>query len=195
MLDSNTDASKSKIDSSQINKLFSEPFDSHIRKILADRSSQPLLKLDKSQGISVKESIELFVYATDVLREQYIIKHDKVKQEIEKRVRILQLLKQQQEQEIGQLENDKVQIRNDAERLAELYEEINDRQQVLFKRCQEIIRLINVKIPRGATAEKNYAIQLERLELATKSLANSLLLAKKKVEQQKEQVCVYYNVV
>lgn len=190
LLDTNVDPQQSNTDS-PLNKLFAEPFDAYIRKILADRSSQPLLKLDKSQGISAKESIELFVYATDMLREQYILKHEKVKQEIEKRVKILQLLKRQQEQEIAQMETDKIQIKNDAERLAEFYEEINDRQQVLFKRCQEIIRLINLRMPRGAIAEKNYAIQLERLESVVKNLSNNLELAKNKMYQQEEQVRRY----
>lgn len=188
LLDTNVDPLQPNVDSQQLKKWFSEPFDVYIRNILANRSSQPLLKLDKSQCISPKESIELFVYATDVLREQYILKHEKVKQEIEKRVKILQLLKRQQELEIAQMEVDKTQIKNDAERLAELYEEINDRQQVLFKRCQEVIRLINLRMPRGETAEKNYAIQLERLESVTKNLSNNLELAKNKMYKQEEQV-------
>lgn len=168
-------------------EFFSEPFNAQIRKILTSTSSQPILKLDNAKDISPKESLELLIYATQMLREQYILKHEKVKQEIEKRVRILRLLKDQQVQEIAQLQMDKKQIKNDAERLAELYEEANDRQQMLFKRTQEIIRLINLKMPRGSVAEKNFATQLERVDAVTKDLANGLALAKKKLEKQELQ--------
>lgn len=169
-------------------KFFAEPFDAHIRKMLASSASQPILKLDNAQDISPKESLELLIYATQMLREQYILKHEKVKQEIEKRVRILRLLKDQQEQEIAQLQADKIQIKNDAERLAELYEEANDRQQMLFKRTQEIIRLINLKMPRGSVAEKNFATQLDRIDAVAKDLANGLALAKRKLEKQELQI-------
>lgn len=175
--------SKTGTDSSHMKKLFSEPFDTHIHKMLAT-GSQPILKLDNAEDISPRASLELLIYATQTLREQYINKHDKVRQEIEKRVKILRLLKNQQEQEVNQMEVDKEQIKNDAERLAERYEEAYDRQQLLVRRTQEIIRLINLKVPGAAVAEKNFAMQLERLDAKVKDLANGLILSKKKLEKQ-----------
>lgn len=156
--------------------------------MLTTGSSQPILKLDNAQDISPKESLELLIFATQMLREQYILKHDKVKQEIEKRVRILKLMKEQQEQEISHLEVEKAKIKNDAERLAEQYEEANDRQQMLFKRTQEIIRLVNLKMPRGSIVEKNFAAQLEKVDAVTKDLANGLVMAKKKLDKQEMQI-------
>lgn len=185
---SSSDSTKPQNTASHLKKLFSEPFDSHIRKMLTTGASQPILKLDNAQDISPRESLELLIYATQMLREQYILKHDKVKQEIEKRVRILKLMKEQQEQEISQLEVEKAKIKNDAERLAEQYEEANDRQQMLFKRTQEIIRLVNLKMPRGSIVEKNFATQLEKVDTVTKDLANGLAMAKKKLEKQEMQI-------
>lgn len=173
--------------SSQIKNLFAEPFDEHIRKMLAT-GSQPILKLNDANDISPKATLELLIYATQTLREQYIAKHEKVRQEIEKRVRILRLLKDQQVQEIAQLEADKTGIRTCAENLAERYEEANDRQQMLMRRTQDIIRLVNMKVPGGATIDKTFALQLERLDAKVKDLANGLILARKKVDQQKVQI-------
>lgn len=169
-------------------KLFLASFETHIQKILSDGVSQPILKLNNTKDVSSKETLELVIYAFQVLRDQYIARHDKVKQEIEKRVKILQLLKEQQNQEIAQLLIDKHQIRNNAERLAEMYEEINDKQQNLFKQMHEIIRLVNLKLPRASLIEKNFGAQINKINTVTKELAHNITLTKKKMEKQQLQV-------
>lgn len=171
-----------------LKKIFSESFETQIKNILASGASQPILKSHDAKDVSPKEILELLIYATKTLHEQYITKHDKVKQEIEKRVKLLQSLKQQQQIELAQLEQDKNQIRNDAERLAEMYEEINDKQQELFKRTQDIIRLATLKFPHGDVAEKNFGAQIDKINEAVKNLANNITMAKKKMENQKMQI-------
>lgn len=174
--------------SSTLKNIFSQSFETHIKNILASGASQPILKSHDAKDVAPKEILELLIYATKTLHEQYIMKHDKVKQEIEKRVKILQSIKQQQQMELAQLEQDKNRIRNDAERLAEMYEEINDKQQDLFKRTQDIIRLANLKVPHGVASEKNFATQIEKTNEAVKNLANNIAMAKKKMEKQKLQI-------
>lgn len=51
----------------------------------------------------------------------------------------MQLLKDQQKRQIEQLQLDMERIRDNAEMLAEKYEDIGERQQVLFKRFPYII--------------------------------------------------------
>lgn len=173
-------------------KLFSDSFDMHIKAILSSGMSQPILKLNQSKDVTPKESLELLIYAFQVLRDQHITKHDKVRQEIEKRVKILQLLKSQQQQEIVQLQADQNQIRANAEHLAEMYEEKNDKQQELIKRLHDLMRLLNSKLPRTATLEKNFNAQIGKISKATKELTQNIAFAKKKMEKQQLQVCIFY---
>lgn len=144
--------------------------------------------MNQTENVSPKESLELLIYAFQVLRDQHITKHDKVRQEIEKRVKILQLLKTQQQQEVEQLQIDQTQIRANAERLAETYEETNDKQQELIKRIHDLISVLNSKLPRTAMLEQNFASHVERIGKVTKELAQNIASAKKKIEKQQMQI-------
>lgn len=175
-------------------KLFSDSFQTHIEAILSSGNSQPILKLNHSKEVTPKESLELLIFAFQLLRDQHITKHNKVRQEIEKRVKILHLLKMQQQQEMVQLQFDQNQIRANAERLAEMYEEMNDKQQELIKRLHELIRLLNLKLPRTATLEKNFSAQIEKIGKAAKELATNIAMAKKKMEKQQLQVRKFSNI-
>lgn len=187
-----TDASKT--DSTNISaKLFSDSFETHIKSIFSSGSSQPILKLSQPEDVTSKESLELLIYAFQVLRDQHITKHDKVRQEIEKRVKILQLLKAQQQQEIVQLQIDQNQIRANAERLAEMYEETNDKQQELIKRLHDLIRILNLKLPRAPMLEKNFSAQIEKIAKVTKEMARNIALAKQKMDKQQLQVFSIYD--
>lgn len=115
-------------------KIFKDSFENHIRTILKSDVSQPILKLDKSVEPKPQEALEVLMQAMQVLREQNFTKHDKARQEIQKRVKVLQLLKEQQLREIQQLQSEKDKIRDKAEKLAELYEDICEKQQTLYKR-------------------------------------------------------------
>lgn len=117
------------------------------------------------------------------MRDQYINKHDKVRQKLENRVKILRILEEKQRQEIAELIAEKQKIRENAERLAEMYEESNDRQQNLLKKLHELLRLVNARVPGSTIADRNFAEQIEKLSAATKDLANNILLAKKKSEK------------
>lgn len=168
--------------------IFSESFESDIKKILSTGVSQPILKLGQSKDITPKECLELLLHATQMLREQHISKHDRVRQELEKRAKILQYIKRQQEEELGQLEGEKTKIRKDAERLAEMYEEINDRQQSLMKRLQDIVRLVNFRLPRDSANEQNFAQQVEKIASMSKDLSHNIAMVKKKMEKQEAQI-------
>lgn len=169
----------------------SQSFELHIKNILATDVSNPILKLDKSVEPSPKETLELLTHATQVLREQYFQKHDKAKQEIEKRVKVLQLLKEQQQKEIKQLLADKEVIRRNAERLAERYDDICDKQQLLFKRAQEVIRLATIQNPPSNMGEMEFQQQIEKINAITKVLANNVELARRKIKYQDNQINQY----
>lgn len=114
--------------------MFQESFELHIKNILKTGLSQPILKLDKSSEPTPQESMELLMHATQTLRDQYFNKHDKARQEIQKRIKVLSLLKEQQFKEIDDLQREKENIRDNAERLAETYEDVCEKQQALLRR-------------------------------------------------------------
>lgn len=133
---------------------------------------------------SPKESIELILNAFQRLRDQYISNHDKVRQKIENRVKILRVLDGQQRQEVAELLQEKDKLRENAERLADKYEEINDRQQILLKSLHEILRLVNLRMPTAMVAERNFSEQINKIHATTKELVNNVAAAKKKMEKQ-----------
>lgn len=168
-------------------KLFSSgSFVESVRQILSSGTTQPILKLNAGKDTTPKESIELLLDAFQRLRDQYITKHDNVRQKIENRVKILRVLDEQQRQEVAELMQEKSKLRENAERLAEKYEEINDRQQALLKSLHEILRLVNLRMPAASVAERNFSEQINKIHAATKDLVNNFAAAKNKMEKQQQ---------
>lgn len=99
-------------------------------------------------------------------------------------MKILQVLDKQQRQEVAELLLEKEKLRENAERLADKYEEINDRQQILLKHLHEILRLVNLRMPTALVAERNFGEQITKIHAATKELANNVAAGKKKMEKQ-----------
>lgn len=173
-------------ESSISSKILTGSFVESIREILASGTAQPILKLNTGKDATPKESIELMLDAFQRLRDQYISKHDMVRQKLEKHVKILRLIDEQQRQEVAELVQEKEKLRENAEYLAEKYEEINDRQQVILKNLHEILRLVNLRMPTALVAERNFSEQINKIHTATKELANNVAAAKKKMEKQQQ---------
>lgn len=167
-------------------KIFTGSFAESIRQVLASGITQPILKLNTGKDATPKESIELMLDAFQRLRDQYITKHDKVRQMLEKRVGILRIIDEQQRQEVAELMEEKSKLRENAERLADKYEEINDRQQVLLKNLHEILRLVNLRRPAALAAERNFSEQINKIHAVTKELANNISAARNKMEKQQK---------
>lgn len=176
------------ISESKAKQLQHSEFEAHIRNILSAKIMQPILKLNNSSEPSPKESIELLMHAVQVLREQYYPKLNNAKAEISKRVKHLQVLKEQQKNEIAQLQREKDKVRDNAERLAEMYEDVSDKQQILFKRAQEVVRLATLKTSDSAAREKDFQRQIEKIHVLTKTLSSNIAIAKKKMEKQNIQM-------
>lgn len=85
-IDTNTNQRDKFLQESPLKKILKESFEVHIRNILKSGPSQPILKLDKQREPTPIESLEVLTQTTQMLREQYFTKHDKVKQELQKRV-------------------------------------------------------------------------------------------------------------
>ncbi|KAL1395869.1 hypothetical protein pipiens_010921 [Culex pipiens pipiens] len=173
---------------STLKKMMKDSFQDRIQTILKSGTTQPILKLDQTAEPTPQESFELLTQATKMLREHYFVKHEKARQEIERRVHVLKLLKQQQLSEIDQLQQEKQQIRDTAERLAENYEDICDKQSALFKRAQEVVRLATLRLPKGSFSENKFADMIEKIGSATRQLERNVDQAKQKITAQQVQV-------
>uniref|UniRef100_A0A8D8L7M5 Nuclear pore complex protein Nup88 n=2 Tax=Culex pipiens TaxID=7175 RepID=A0A8D8L7M5_CULPI len=173
---------------STLKKMMKDSFQDRIQTILKSGTTQPILKLDQTAEPTPQESFELLTQATKMLREHYFVKHEKARQEIERRVHVLKLLKQQQLSEIDQLQQEKQQIRDTAERLAENYEDICDKQSALFKRAQEVVRLATLRLPKGSFSENKFADMIEKIGNATRQLERNVDQAKQKITAQQVQV-------
>lgn len=167
-------------------KIFSGSFAESIRQLLASGTTQPILKLNTGKDATPKESIELMLDAFQRLRDQYITKHDNVRKKIEKRVEILRILDEQQRQEVTELLEEKGKLRENAERLADKYDEITDRQHILLKSLHEILRIVNLRMPGALVMERNFSEQINKIHATTKELANNFGAAKKKMDKQQQ---------
>lgn len=163
------------------------PFDQHIKALLSSGVTQPILKLDKSKLPSSHQAFELLMSATQVMRDNQFKRHDQVRQEITKRMKILEFMKNQQKDEIAQLLEDKEMIQEKAYKLADMHEDIMERQQNLQKRVQDILRLSSLRLPSGNSSEKEFAEHIKKIKSKTDKLLQDVKQIKAKHEIQKKQ--------
>ncbi|XP_018300154.1 nuclear pore complex protein Nup88 isoform X1 [Mycetomoellerius zeteki] len=164
-------------------KVNKEPFDVYIKKLLRRDVSQPITKIG-SRSMSLSESLELLYHATNIFRTQHFVRHDKVREEISKKVRALKALKSHLLKELDTLMETKKELRQTAERLAERYEDINDKQKELARRAEEVLRLVNYKEPLMTSIERAEAEELKKMDMKIHDMQIRLEQLKKKSAQQ-----------
>ncbi|XP_069683865.1 nuclear pore complex protein Nup88 isoform X2 [Periplaneta americana] len=173
---------------SPLKVLLKEPFDVHIKKFLKHNISQPILKLGPNADPSPQECLELVSRTTQLFREEYFQRHDRVREEIERRVRTLQTLKQHQLQELEHMEQEKAKLKQTAERLAEKYEDTKDKQEELTKRAENILRLVSQRQPVLSSAEKKLMRDMKDFKEKFKDFQKALEQVKAKQNYHKVQM-------
>lgn len=153
-------------------------FDTQIRTLLKMGISQPILKFDPTIEPTPKESYELLRHAAQTLKDQYFKKHDDVSKEIIKRVKIIIATKEFHKQQLDQLQREQEIIQNNAEQLAERYEDCCEKQQKLSKNCMDLVRIATSSLPVLSAPEKNYCNEIKRINIVVKEMM-------KKIEQIK----------
>lgn len=173
-------------DSKLIDEQFSKiPFDQHIRALLKSDVSQPILQLDKSKPPSSQQTFQLLMNSIQIMREKQFARHDKVRQEISKRVKILELMKNQQKDEIDSLFESKEQIQEKAYKLADYSEDIMEKQANLQRRIQDISRLASLKVPVLTANEKEFTETIKKFKTVVDKLTTDVKQIKAKNEIQK----------
>ncbi|XP_062122391.1 nuclear pore complex protein Nup88 [Drosophila sulfurigaster albostrigata] len=158
-----------------------------IKGLLQRSVSQPILA-NKLNASSAHERYELLNQSIEVLRSQYLKRHELVRAEFAKRINCIKLQKKQQLEEIKSLEHEREIISERAHKLAERFEEISDNQELLVRRCQKLMQEANTTLPNNVVAEREFTLEVARINKATKSLAAALDTAKKTSNKQRYHI-------
>ncbi|XP_067637382.1 nuclear pore complex protein Nup88 [Eurosta solidaginis] len=176
---------------SELDRMLEPSFVDHIKNMLKRDVTQPILSVDKTSTPTLQESYELLTQAIEVLRTQYLKRHEQVRAEITKRINTIKLRKEQQEREIADLEKERENIRETAHRLAERFEEISEKQEIITKKCQLLVRQAHTRLPTNPVADKEFAQEVERINRETKDLANAMLQARDAINKQSYHISKY----
>ncbi|XP_059222368.1 nuclear pore complex protein Nup88 isoform X2 [Stomoxys calcitrans] len=179
------------ITQNQLSQVLGPSFVDHIKNMLKRSVTQPILSLDKNANPSPQECYELLTQAVEVLRSQYLKRHELVRAEFAKRIHTIKLCREQQKQDIKDLEKERETIRDKAHKLAEKFEEISEQQEVLNKVCQDLMRQANTCLPNNTLAEKEFALEVERINKLTKNMNNSLQKCKESINKQCYHIAKY----
>ncbi|CAJ1064962.1 nucleoporin 88 [Xyrichtys novacula] len=122
--------------SSPLRGLADDSFEQHIRNILARSSTNPLVLKAGVRETSPPppECLQLLSRATQVFREEYILKQDMAREEMQRRVKLLTGQKNKQLEEMTLCREEKMSLREAAERLADKYEDAKYRQETIMNR-------------------------------------------------------------
>ncbi|KAJ0021903.1 hypothetical protein NQD34_009393 [Periophthalmus magnuspinnatus] len=176
--------------SSPLRAVADDSFEQHIRNILMRSSTNPLvLKAgDKETSPPPQECLQLLSRATQVFREEYILKQDMAREELQKRVKLLTGQKKKQLEELVLCREEKKSLRETAERLADKYEDAKYRQETIMNRVKKVLSSLQNQLPILSSSEKDMKKELQSITDQLKNLDNSIKQVNMKMEYQKSQV-------
>lgn len=145
--------------------------------------TQPILNLDKTTKLGPIQNLGMLEQVLATFKEHYFQRLTTVRQELERRVKLLTGTKNQQITAIRNLQAECELIRDNAENLAVKYEDICEKQQEYSQRAQEVMRLANLHLPRNSGSEKEFIDKIAEINLRTKTLGTQLVSVNAKMEQ------------
>ncbi|NXU68597.1 NUP88 protein, partial [Horornis vulcanius] len=158
-------------------------FEKHIQGILQRASANPLhLKLqksilrsaDKDAAPPPEECLQLLSRATQVFREEYILKQDLAKEEIQQRVKLLWGQKKKQLEDLNYCREERKSLREMAERLADKYEEAKEKQEDIMNRMKKVLRSFHSQLPVLSDTEKDMKKELQTIHDQLQHLSNAI---------------------
>ncbi|TRY86834.1 hypothetical protein DNTS_028658 [Danionella cerebrum] len=153
---------------SPLRALAEDSFEQHIRNILARSSTNPIMlrASDKDSSPPPSECLQLLSRATQVFREEYILKLGLAQEEMQRRNS----------------------LREGAERLAEKYEDAKYRQEALMNRVRRILGSLRNQLPVLSESEKEMKKELQTINDQLRHLDNGIKQVNMKKEYQKKQM-------
>ncbi|XP_029923535.1 nucleoporin 88 [Myripristis murdjan] len=176
--------------SSPLRALADDSFEQHIRNILARSSTNPLVLRagNKDASIPLPECLQLLSRATQVFREEYILKQDMAHEEMQRRVKLLVGQKNKQLEELALCREERKSLREAAERLADKYEDAKYRQEAIMNRVKKVLGSLRSQLPVLTDSEKDMKKELQTINDQLRHLDNGIRQVNMKMEYQKKQV-------
>lgn len=176
--------------SSPLRNLADNSFEQQMRKILARSSTNPLLILAGDKGASPPpaDCLQLLTRATQVFSEEYILKQDMAREEMQRRVKLLMGQKRKQLEEMALCKGERKSLRESAERLAVKYEDAKYRQDVIMNRVKKLLVSLQNQLPIVSNSEREMKKELQAISEQLKHLDNCIRQVNMKMEYQKTQV-------
>ncbi|XP_077579240.1 nucleoporin 88 [Stigmatopora nigra] len=173
---------------SPLRGLAGSSFEQHVRNILARGATNPLLLKAGDGEPSPQERLQLLSRATQVFREEYILKQDMAREELQKRVKLLRGQRAKQLEELGRCREERATLRREAERLADKYEDVKYRQDAASRRVKRALAAQRLRLPVLSDGEKDMRKELHAVAEQLKHLDVCIKQVKMKMEYQKTQV-------
>ncbi|XP_017770367.1 PREDICTED: nuclear pore complex protein Nup88 [Nicrophorus vespilloides] len=173
---------------SPLKNMLLNPFDAQIQRILKQSSTQPILKVSTGSKQTQQECYELLQRASQVFRDEHFKHHDKAREEIEKRVKALRMLKDFQTSEIDRMMGEKQSLQGKAEHLAEKYEDLKEKQEEMIQRCQKMLLMISKRQVEPSNAEKKYMGDLKEYEKRIEKYRGAIEKLRNKCKYQEDRM-------
>ncbi|NWU95720.1 NUP88 protein, partial [Upupa epops] len=165
-------------------------FERHIRGILHRSSANPLLlkSADPDAAPPPEECLQLLSRATQVFRDEYILKQDLAKEEIQQRVKLLWDQKKKQLEDLHYCREERKSLREMAERLADKYEEAKEKQEDITNRMKNVLRSFHSQLPVLSDTERDMKKELQTIHDQLQHLSNAVQQVKMKKEYQQKKM-------
>uniref|UniRef100_A0A671QB48 Nuclear pore complex protein Nup88-like n=1 Tax=Sinocyclocheilus anshuiensis TaxID=1608454 RepID=A0A671QB48_9TELE len=176
--------------SSPLRGLAEDSFEQHIRNILARSSTNPLMLRagDKDLSPPPPECLQLLSRATQVFREEYILKLGLAHEEMQRRVKLLTGQKNKQLEDLALCREERKSLREAAEHLADKYEDAKYRQEAIINRVKQVLGSLRSQLPVLSDSEKDMRKELQTIHDQLRHLDNGIKQVNMKKEYQKKQM-------
>ncbi|XP_028564342.2 nuclear pore complex protein Nup88 isoform X3 [Podarcis muralis] len=148
----------------------------------------PCRSADKEVSPPPEECLQLLSRATQVFREEYILKQDLAREEIQRRVKLLREQKKKQLEDLAYCREERKSLREMAERLADKYEEAKEKQEDIVNRMKKVLRNFHSQLPVLSDSEKDMKKELQTIEEQLRHLGNAIRQVKMKKDYQQRKM-------
>ncbi|XP_062887608.1 nucleoporin 88 [Mobula hypostoma] len=175
---------------SPLRNFSSSSFEQHIASILRRNTTNPLhLRASDAEGTPPpQECLQLLSRATQVFREEYILKQALAREEISRRVKLLSNQKNKQQEDLVQCLKEQKLLQEMAEKLASKYEEVKFKQEEVLQRVKNILHNFNSRLPVLSDSERDMKKELVVIHDQLGDLASSITQVQMKTEYQQKEI-------
>ena len=167
-----------------------ESFEERIRSLLRRESTLPRLRTSSSGADKpcAQEALDVLTRSTEVLREEYVLRQEAARAEIDRRARALALQKASQQSSLDGLNKQRHDLRERAADLSEAYEDLRDSGERLQGRLEVVLQRVQAWVEGCSDAELRMSRELRDLQRRAKDLSNALEQVRAKEKYQLRQV-------